>query len=155
MSREILRAAVKNLRLSIKSPTGEPLTQTEFGRLLGKSLNTIQRYETLMPPKGRALAELAALANRHDRKELELLFTSALSEELGQPYLQESVEATERVFQRTKVMLDYVLKLDIPVESRKVLEAMREETEEDIRKVRASRFILDNAPPILLEDESK
>ncbi|MBS1830568.1 MAG: hypothetical protein JST93_35025 [Acidobacteria bacterium] len=141
--------------MSIKTPTGEPLTQTEFGRLLGKSLNTIQRYETLVAPKGRALAELAALASRHGRKELELLFTGALNEELGHPHLQEGVEATERVFQRTKVMFDYVLKLDIPAESRRVLEAMRDETEEDLRRVRASKFALDNVTPVLSEEESK
>ena len=77
-----IMAAVRSLRTALR------LTQTDFGRLLGKSLPTIQRWETLRPPRGRALAQLYDVARRQDESDLECrnaskVFYGALAEEMG------------------------------------------------------------------------
>ena len=58
-------------------------TQTEFGTLLGKGIATIQRYETLVPPKGKVLAQLEQLAHAHGYDEYAAIFRTALAVELG------------------------------------------------------------------------
>jgi len=58
-TRQKLMASIRSLRTALK------LTQTEFGKLFGKSLPTIQRWETLRPPGGWALIRLLDLAKRH------------------------------------------------------------------------------------------
>lgn len=77
MQSEKVREAVRSLRRSIKTPDGDPISQTEFGRLIGKSLNTIQRYEGLVAPKGVVLWDLRALAAEHGQLELAKLFEDA------------------------------------------------------------------------------
>ena len=83
MSRDDLRAAVRDLRRSIRRPDGNPISQTEFARLVGKTLNTIQRYETLVPPRGAVLAQLAKVAEENGRDDLSGVFFKALHDELG------------------------------------------------------------------------
>ncbi len=72
-----LKRAVRDLRTRLK------LTQTEFGGRLGKGLATIQRYENLVPPKGRVLGRLRHLAQVHNHLDLAELFDEALSEAYG------------------------------------------------------------------------
>ena len=76
---------MKDLRLSLKDEAGNSLSQTEFGRLIGKSLNTVQRYEQLVPPRGRVLIELSALALSRRRPEHARIFSQALENEFGVP----------------------------------------------------------------------
>ncbi|HYI92078.1 MAG TPA: hypothetical protein VEX68_00910 [Bryobacteraceae bacterium] len=83
MSSEEIRSAVKSLRLSIKNEEGDSISQTEFGRLIDKSLNTVQRYESLMPPRGAVLMRLAQLARARDREDLATIFFRALEDQLG------------------------------------------------------------------------
>ena len=64
--------AVRELRTALG------LSQTEFGRLLGKSLPTVQRWETLRPPDGKALALLEQLATDRNHPELARPFHDAL-----------------------------------------------------------------------------
>lgn len=77
MSTDELRAAVKNLRLALGK------TQTEFGAMIGKSLPTIQRYESLVPPKGRILLKLEALAREKKFDEYAQTFRAAIRTDLG------------------------------------------------------------------------
>ena len=72
-----LREAVRALRTAMEK------TQTEFGLLLGKGIATIQRYETLVPPRGPILAKLSQIAERHGRADLAQVFARALAEEMG------------------------------------------------------------------------
>ena len=81
---ENIRAAVKDLRRSFKGPDGEPISQTEFGQMIGKSLNTIQRYEGLVAPKGAVLIQLHQWAIKQDRQDLAKVFWDAAAKELGQ-----------------------------------------------------------------------
>lgn len=78
MSTKDLRGAVRELRVALGR------TQTQFGQLIGKGLATIQRYETLVPPKGAVLAMLGRLAEENGRHDLSVIFHSALAEELGE-----------------------------------------------------------------------
>lgn len=75
-SKEI-RAAVRELRRESK------MTQTQFAQFLGNSLSTIQRYETLVAPSGKALATLAYTALAAGRRDLARTFSQALLEGLG------------------------------------------------------------------------
>lgn len=81
----MLREAVRELRHSIRDPQGNPTSQTEFGRLIGKSLNTVQRYETLVPPKGAVLLALAELAIKHDQLQIAAKFVNAFDREMLRP----------------------------------------------------------------------
>lgn len=72
-----LKRAVRDLRAALGK------TQTEFGALIGKGLATVQRYEGVVPPRGRVLVRLAALADDNSQTTLAALFRSALEEELG------------------------------------------------------------------------
>lgn len=72
-----LREAVRRLRLDLGK------TQTEFGVLIGKGLATIQRYETLVAPKGKVLLRLEKLARENRLDECAKTFRDALLAELG------------------------------------------------------------------------
>jgi propanediol dehydratase small subunit len=56
------------------------------------AIRTIARWETVRPPKGKALASLAQLAREAGRHDLAYEFMRALAEELG--LCQESLEVT-------------------------------------------------------------
>lgn len=92
---------MRQLRLSIKGPNGNPLSQTEFGRLIGKSLNTIQRYESLVAPKGAALIDLRELAKEHGQGYLAQVFDEAATSEIGQ-----SVRSSRIAADRIKAAMD-------------------------------------------------
>ena len=72
-----MRGAVKELRLALGK------SQTEFGALIHKSLPTIQRYEGVVAPAGRVLADLAALARVNRLDTLADLFQEAFDREVG------------------------------------------------------------------------
>jgi transcriptional regulator with XRE-family HTH domain len=74
-----LRKTVKDFRHALGK------TQTEFGRLIGKSLPTVQRYESLAPPRGGVLFQLEEIAREHHLSEYAFAFQCALAEELGWP----------------------------------------------------------------------
>src|ERR1039457_7538452 len=76
-STDDLRFAVRGLRIALAK------TQTEFGALLGKSLPTIQRYELLVPPKGKVLFTLESLAREKRFDEYAQTFRDAIRDELG------------------------------------------------------------------------
>ena len=59
------------------------LTQPEFAARLGVSLPSIQRYERIAGPTGRALVDLVVIARGVGRDDLADLFRAALIEELG------------------------------------------------------------------------
>jgi hypothetical protein len=76
-STDDLRFAVRGFRLALAK------TQTEFGALIGKSLPTIQRYELLVPPKGKILFTLESLAREKRFDEYAQTFRDAIRDELG------------------------------------------------------------------------
>jgi transcriptional regulator with XRE-family HTH domain len=69
--------AVWNLRHSL----GE--TQQEFAYRMKTAIRTIARYETVRPPKGKALTAFLALAERAGRHDLAVVFQEALRDEIG------------------------------------------------------------------------
>lgn len=69
--------AVRSLRNALE------LSQTDFGIKLGKSLPTIQRWETLRPPTGEALVAIATLAEEKGHEQLKKVFLDALVAEMG------------------------------------------------------------------------
>jgi transcriptional regulator with XRE-family HTH domain len=77
MNDEKVRNGVKQLRTILG------LTQTELGMKIGRSLATIQRFESLVAPKGEALVQLMKLAADAGAPHLVLLFQSSLAVELG------------------------------------------------------------------------
>jgi len=77
MSSENLKVMVRQLR------EGLGKTQTEFGALIGKGLATVQRYEALVPPKGKVLVALEKLARKNGFTEYADAFKGALIAELG------------------------------------------------------------------------
>jgi transcriptional regulator with XRE-family HTH domain len=76
-SNDDLRAAVRGLRLALGK------TQTEFGALIEKSLPTIQRYESVVPPRGKVLLKLERLARGNCFDEHAQSFREALRADLG------------------------------------------------------------------------
>jgi transcriptional regulator with XRE-family HTH domain len=82
MSNDDVKSAVRRLRLALEK------TQTEFGALIGKGLATVQRYETLVPPKGKVLVRLQRLAESKGVDECAVIFRDALLDELGVGGLQ-------------------------------------------------------------------
>jgi hypothetical protein len=77
MSSANVRDAVRRLR------GGLGKTQTAFGELIGKGLATVQRYETLVPPKGKVLVQLEKLALESGFDECAKIFRNELRNELG------------------------------------------------------------------------
>jgi DNA-binding transcriptional regulator YiaG len=74
---------IMNSVRAMRTETG--LSQSDFGRLLGKSLPTIQRWETIRPPRGRALAELLDLSKKYSGEAVEkaaAIFLAELRKEL-------------------------------------------------------------------------
>jgi transcriptional regulator with XRE-family HTH domain len=59
------------------------LTQTEFASKLGQGMSTIQRYEQLVPPRGRALAKMIALAEKSGRPDIADVLRSAYADEVA------------------------------------------------------------------------
>jgi transcriptional regulator with XRE-family HTH domain len=85
-----LMGAVRELRTALG------LSQTEFGLRLGKSLPTIQRWETLRPPDGEALADLERLANDEKHPELAKPFSAALKDVPGHTVFDLDVRPRDR-----------------------------------------------------------
>ena len=77
MLNPIVRSATKELRLILG------MSQTKFGQLIGKSLNTVQRIETLVPASGEVLATLNREALKAGEAALAEIFLDALADELG------------------------------------------------------------------------
>ena len=72
-----LRKAAKELRLRLG------LTQEAFGHSIGRTLNTILRYESQAAPKEEALVRYAALAIDSGFADLVQIFRLALIQDLG------------------------------------------------------------------------
>jgi transcriptional regulator with XRE-family HTH domain len=85
-----LMSAVRDLRTALG------LSQTEFGLRIGKSLPTIQRWETLRPPDGEALADLERLANDEKYPELAKPFSAALKDVPGHTVFDLDVRPRDR-----------------------------------------------------------
>ena len=77
MDKQALMTAVRQLRECLR------MTQTQFAAELGRGMSTLQRWEQVVPPRGRALADLANLARSRATKDLAGIFERALSEEMG------------------------------------------------------------------------
>jgi transcriptional regulator with XRE-family HTH domain len=59
------------------------LTQTQFAAELGQGMSTIQRYEQLVPPRGRALAKMIAMAEKAGRKDIAEMLRSGYADEVS------------------------------------------------------------------------
>jgi transcriptional regulator with XRE-family HTH domain len=83
ISSEAFLKAVKDVRLS----TG--LSQTEFGRLIGKTLSTVQRYEGQIPPRSAdTLSVYARIASDRGRADLAQIMANAIMATLGPSVIQ-------------------------------------------------------------------
>jgi transcriptional regulator with XRE-family HTH domain len=74
--RNDLTAAVKELRLAVGD------TQQDFAQRLGLAISTVVRYERSRPPKGKALAQMAEVAESIGHAALAQKFAGALDAEL-------------------------------------------------------------------------
>jgi transcriptional regulator with XRE-family HTH domain len=108
---QMVMDAVRSLRTALG------MTQTDFGGALGKSLPTIQRWETLRPPRGAALMDLYHLAGRNqdpkkpDARLVEIagIFKKALSAEFGDvDALVNYVDALQTLFEVMKELKDII-----------------------------------------------
>jgi transcriptional regulator with XRE-family HTH domain len=59
------------------------LSQSAFGRRIGRTLNTVLRYESGNEPRGEALLPYAALAIQYGQFDLAEVFRAAIIEDLG------------------------------------------------------------------------
>lgn len=59
------------------------MSQTAFGRRIGRTLNTVLRYESQIEPRGEALLPYAALAIQCGYTDLIEIFREAIIEDLG------------------------------------------------------------------------
>jgi hypothetical protein len=59
------------------------LSQAAFGRRIGRTLNTVLRYESQNEPRGEALVPYAALAIQCGHYDLAEIFRAAIIEDLG------------------------------------------------------------------------
>lgn len=71
------RRAPKELRLRLG------LSQTAFGRRIGRTLNTVLRHESQIEPRGEALLPYAALAIQCGHTDLAEIFRAAIIEDFG------------------------------------------------------------------------
>jgi transcriptional regulator with XRE-family HTH domain len=70
-----------NLMKSVRALRIEAgLSQTEFGRQLGMSLPSVQRWETLRPPNGKGLFRLERFCVQHNFPAYAKLFRAAWME---------------------------------------------------------------------------
>jgi transcriptional regulator with XRE-family HTH domain len=69
--------AVRQLRTAL----GE--SQQAFAYRMKTAIRTIARYETVRPPKGKALADFFRVASETGNEELAILFRNALTAEIG------------------------------------------------------------------------
>ncbi len=75
-----VRKAVRELRTAFGQ------TQTEFAGTVGRSLPTIQRWETLVEPKGNALLRLAKIAQDSRQPQLTQTFRKAFHQFIATEY---------------------------------------------------------------------
>jgi transcriptional regulator with XRE-family HTH domain len=75
------KRSVTNAVLGLRTAIGE--TQQEFAYRMKTAIRTIARWETVRPPRGKALADLARVAEETGQKELAGVFRTAISKELG------------------------------------------------------------------------
>ncbi len=59
------------------------LSQTAFGRQIGRTLNTVLRHESQIEPRGEALLPYAALAIQCGHDDLAEIFREAIIEDFG------------------------------------------------------------------------
>jgi len=59
------------------------MSQSAFGRQIGRTLNTVLRYESQVEPRGEALLPYAALAIRCGYNDLAEVFRTAIIEDFG------------------------------------------------------------------------
>ncbi|HEY6392269.1 MAG TPA: hypothetical protein VIX89_13370, partial [Bryobacteraceae bacterium] len=71
------KRAPKELRLRLG------LSQTAFGRRIGRTLNTVLRHESQIEPKGEALLPYAALSIQCGHNDLAEIFREAIVEDFG------------------------------------------------------------------------
>lgn len=71
------KRAPKELRLRLG------ISQTAFGRRIGRTLNTVLRYESQIEPRGEALLPYATLALQCGYTDLAKIFREAIIEDLG------------------------------------------------------------------------
>ena len=71
------KRAPKELRLRLG------ISQTAFGRRIGRTLNTVLRHESQIEPRGEALLPYAALAIQCGYSDLAKVFREAIVEDLG------------------------------------------------------------------------
>jgi transcriptional regulator with XRE-family HTH domain len=78
---EILDAGRKRAPKELRMRLG--MSQTAFGRRIGRTLNTVLRYESQIEPRGEALLPYAALAIQCGFTDLAEIFRDAIIEDLG------------------------------------------------------------------------
>jgi hypothetical protein len=139
-----LKRAVRDLRAALGK------TQSEFGALIGKGLATVQRYEGVVPPKGKVLGQLAALALENSQLTLAALFRSALDEELGG--LQASVTSLrmqQHMLQAIGLLTQLENELPMPEE------AIKKRTRQAVELLRSGMKEGDKLRTIVSEEESE
>src|SRR5271157_330230 len=73
----LVSEAVRELRVAL----GE--SQQAFAYRMKTAIRTIARYETIRPPKGKALSEFLRVATETGNQELSKVFSDALTAEIG------------------------------------------------------------------------
>ena len=103
------KRAAKELRIRLG------ISQTVFGRRIGRTLNTVLRYESQIEPRGDALLPYATLAIQYGYTDLAAIFRDAIIEDLGRDL--ESVMSWQH---------DQTDRMHIPSDMRPLVEAFLE-----------------------------
>ena len=144
-SSQDLKKAVKDLRSALGK------TQTEFGVLIGKGLATVQRYEALVPPKGKTLVTLSTLADANSQPVLAALFRSALEKEIGALHAGISGFRTQEALILAIGILQPMIegKLSVPKKTLERLNAVKNILDKELTQLREATT---QAPPLDQED---
>lgn len=94
------RGPISEAMIKLRQALGD--NQQQFANRTKTAVTTIARYETIRPPKGRILAQLARIAETAGRHDIAKIFDEALQSELGT--MEARLTATEQVL--SSAMID-------------------------------------------------
>ena len=130
---------ISEVLVQLRQALGE--NQQQFANRTKTAITTIARYETSRPPKGKALAQFARLANEARRPDLAARFDQALAADLGEvsrsPEAMVWADAITQIRQVAPEKFEGVIK-----QIATVLEGLKDRISDPIEFNRAERLLV-------------
>jgi transcriptional regulator with XRE-family HTH domain len=106
VSEDELAKSVSDAVRKLRKELGE--SQQQFAYRMKTAIRTVARYETVRPPKGKVLRQLAVMAAENNLPHLANVFHGALNQELGVPSAEKvRINALANLYRRNRMTFAY------------------------------------------------